>query len=174
MVGVNRFHGHKVSLSSKLANPQTSFPRVFDGANLWPSLFQGCGGIVAGAGRVLEGVLLLGLCLAGPCGAFLRTQEKRPCGLNFVAGMKGPPAGLDVVVRDHGLVWRFLSKLLAPEVSLMRGNTAAWSRRGLPYPTGQEEAEEMAEGISAANLTPQLCTGPEAKPPTPSATALGA
>lgn len=40
-------------------------------------------------------------------GAFLRTQEKRPCGLNFVAGMKGPPAGLDVKVRNLGLAGGF-------------------------------------------------------------------
>lgn len=65
-------------------------------------------------------------------GAFLRTQEKHRCGLNFIAGVKGPPAGLDVKVRNHCLAGRFLSKLPAPEVSSMRGHTAAWTRRSLP------------------------------------------
>lgn len=73
----------------------------------------------------------------GTCGAFLRTQEKRPCGLNFVAGVKGPPAGLDWTSRSAILAWLGWEVSLHSSRSrksppLMRGNAAARTRRGRP------------------------------------------
>lgn len=138
MVGVNGLHTPSV-VELKLANPQTSFPRVFDGANLWPSLFQGCGGLVAGAGRVPgKKFCFWAHVLTGTCGAFLRTQEKRPCGLNSVAGVEGSPAGLDVKVRGLGLVGRLRSKLPAPEFSPHEGQSCSLDKEVvyLSYWTG--------------------------------------
>lgn len=117
--------------------------------------------------------LLLGSCLAGTCGAFLRTQEKRPCGLNFVAGVKGPPAGLDVKARDLGPGWGgFSPSSRRRRVSTVRGYTAAWTSRCLPQLLDRNVGG-WRKRISATNLTPQHCTGPEAKPKPPLSLHLG-
>lgn len=100
-------------------------------------------------------------------------QEKRPCGLNFVAGVKGPPAGLDVKVRELGVIGRLLSKLPAPEVSCHEGQHCSLDKRWSTLATGQEWAGRRKGSFMGANLTPQHCTGLK-RNPSPSATALGA
>jgi hypothetical protein len=107
--------------------------------------------------------LLLGSCLAGICGAFLRTQEERPMRTELCRrseGSTGWPGRS--CPRSWPWLGRFLPKLAAPEVSTVRGKRCSLDKSPSATTTGQEWIG-WRKGFSATNLTPPHCTGPEAK-----------
>lgn len=114
--------------------------------------FRGVEDLSLELGGSLERVCFWAHVFPGTCGAFLRTQEKRPCGLNFVAGVKGPPAGLDVKVRNLGLAWLGGSspKLPAPEVPLDEGQHCSLDK------TWSATATDRSGGEVERNLGHQL------------------
>lgn len=117
MVGVrtsSEFHGSRRKsreLRSRLVQPTDIFlPRVFEWcepmaisvSKMWRRSSWSWEGPWTGQRGLLSGLIVF-VSLAF-CGAFLRGRSP-PCGLNFVAGVKGPPAGLDIGKRSAATSW---------------------------------------------------------------------